>query len=78
MGNLVIEMTSYTYACSSSVKEAAYKELQAPARILISVPVLTNPDMLEVGVRLSGRCGEYPKQVVEVVAPKQAVEVVGD
>ena len=44
----------------------------------MSVPVLTNPDMLEVGVRLSGRCGEYPKQAVEVAAPKQVVEVVGD
>ena len=71
-------MTSYTYACSSSVKEAAYKDLQAPARIQMTVPVLSNPEKLEVGVRLSGLCGDYPKQTVAVAAPKQAVEVAAD
>ena len=68
MGNLVSEMTSYTYAPSSSVKEVEYKELQASAKIQMTVPVLSNPEKLEVGERLSGTCGIYPTQDVEVAA----------
>jgi len=63
---LVTETKTYTYVPSVSVKEVGYKELRAAPKIEMTVPVLSNPEKLEVGVRLSGTCGNYPTQAVEV------------